>query len=545
ANYVENLQPNQANAGVLTGPAQQAATILEPVTSPGISEEGRFAAAYPLADGTSRVLVSWSPCRVTINGENLQCTPENLADPLALEAHPAYGIWNYDMNEGTLAPVVLPQDGILMTDVAVAYPRTLPAVIPDLVPGVDVDAAFAAEGVGVLHVRSVYDEDGVDTAIPDIAGVADPAQTTAAQRPARFVRIVKPVAIPDEDDRDFRQTAFGISAARGMREIIGYAPIEPDGSVRIKVPANIAFAVEILDANGRRTSDRHLNWLQLQAGEERECAGCHEASSGLSHGNPDSFASVYAGFADTGGAPFPNTDAALWANVGETMAQVRSRLSCALDCADMSPSVDVLFDDVWTDDSPGGANLPKDPSIAYRYADLATTAPVIDDCITEWLPGCRIVINYEEHIHPLWSVERLVYNPVTMLDDDHTCTVCHSNTDIADADQVPAGQLDLSNGYDGVVADHLKSYRELLVGDDAQGLDDMDMLGDLNPPVAVLPSMSANGANQSPIFFSRFDAGAGDAVHTGLLTPAELRLLSEWLDGGAQYYNDPFQAPLN
>jgi hypothetical protein len=32
--------------------------------------------------------------------------------------------------------------------------------------------------------------------------------------------------------------------------------------------------------------------------------------------------------------------------------------------------------------------------------------------------------------------------------------------------------------------------------------------------------------------------------HTGYLTPAELRLISEWLDIGAQYFNDPFVAPV-
>ncbi len=31
--------------------------------------------------------------------------------------------------------------------------------------------------------------------------------------------------------------------------------------------------------------------------------------------------------------------------------------------------------------------------------------------------------------------------------------------------------------------------------------------------------------------------------HTGFLTPGELRLISEWLDIGGQFYNDPFVAP--
>ena len=39
-------------------------------------------------------------------------------------------------------------------------------------------------------------------------------------------------------------------------------------------------------------------------------------------------------------------------------------------------------------------------------------------------------------------------------------------------------------------------------------------------------------------FFNRFREGG---THEGYLTADELRLLSEWLDIGAQYYNDPFR----
>jgi hypothetical protein len=56
--------------------------------------------------------------------------------------------------------------------------------------------------------------------------------------------------------------------------------------------------------------------------------------------------------------------------------------------------------------------------------------------------------------------------------------------------------------------------------------------------------MSVAGANASGAFFSRFDAGG---THAGYLTPAELRLIAEWLDLGAQYFNNPFDptVPLN
>ena len=55
-------------------------------------------------------------------------------------------------------------------------------------------------------------------------------------------------------------------------------------------------------------------------------------------------------------------------------------------------------------------------------------------------------------------------------------------------------------------------------------------------------SMSVNGALSSNRFFTPFNPGG---VHQGWLTPAELKLISEWLDIGAQYYNNPFVAPLD
>ena len=54
-------------------------------------------------------------------------------------------------------------------------------------------------------------------------------------------------------------------------------------------------------------------------------------------------------------------------------------------------------------------------------------------------------------------------------------------------------------------------------------------------PVTLPPSMAAGNARGS-----RFFNVMNNATHAGMLSPAELRLLSEWLDIGAQYYNDPF-----
>jgi succinylarginine dihydrolase len=62
----------------------------------------------------------------------------------------------------------------------------------------------------------------------------------------------------------------------------------------------------------------------------------------------------------------------------------------------------------------------------------------------------------------------------------------------------------------------------------------------------IAASMSAAGANASARFFDKLEGrSAGTVNHSGFMSPSELRLLSEWLDIGAQYYNDPFTAPEN
>ncbi|MEX0734447.1 MAG: hypothetical protein WD944_10650 [Steroidobacteraceae bacterium] len=560
AAFVEIGQPNLANSG-LPGPAQSRLSINDVRTDPGLSPGGRYSSVYPLRDGTGRLLTSWTMCRLNdAAGRTLPCTPANLANAALVPAPPLYGVWLYDPRDLTQRPVLQPTEGLRYSDVISLAPRTpLPAVILDAVAGVDYDPVLASENVGILNIRSVYDLDGADSTPGGIAALADPAQTTADERPARFIRIEKAVGLPDDEVRDFRGTALGAAGGLGMREILAYAPIEPDGSVQIKVPAGVPFGIGVLDADGRRLTPRHLNWMQLRAGEVLTCNGCHVpagaqagAPPAISHGRRELFASVNAG-ATTTGQPFPNSNPALFANQGETMAEARARVSCQTDCAAQRPSVDLVYEDVWTD--PIAAGRAADAPFAYRYNQLTSPAPTSAACQSDWSSLCRITIHYPDHIHPLWSVPRLVLDAGGNVVADNTCTSCHSPVDAAAAVRVPASQLDLSDGASPDEADHLNSYRELLFTDNAQevnmgALQDILVPGPPDPvtgqptlvPVPVSPSMSAVGARASVPFFSRFDAGGS---HQDWLTPADLRLIAEWLDIGGQYYNDPFMAPVN
>ncbi len=545
ADFIDNDRTTAALGNMLSGPGQVSLFTTPARTDATPSPGGRYLATWPLWDGTPRVLASWSLCRLVENGVIVPCTAQRLAAESATEAPPLYGIYIVDAGSDTRRPVVPPQEGVMLSEVVALQTRALPAILPDSVSGTGLDPNLIEENAGALHIRSVYDFDGAFNALgsgrPDIATLADPALTTADQRPARFLRIVKAVSIPDEDVAEVvPNIAFGAGVQQRMREIVGYAPIEPDGSVKIKVPADTALAVSVLDRNGRRIGGRHQYWIQVRPGETLNCNGCHASANGGGHGHAQGPAAVNAGSPSTG-VPFPNTAAAWFTDFGETMAETRTRI----DPAAMIPSVDLVYEDVWTDETAAGRAA--DAPFARRYAELQTPAPVDADCQTAWHTLCRIVIHYEQHIHPLWNRDR----------GADTCTGCHGIFDALGATQVPVAQLDLGDGPAAEQPLHFKSYRELLFADNEQELVDgalqdrlilvsagFDEDGNeifVPTPVPVPVSMSATGAAASNRFFSRFNPGGS---HEGRLEPAELKLIAEWLDIGAQYYNDPFAIPV-
>jgi Hydrazine synthase alpha subunit middle domain len=580
ANFVEINQPSTPNGSA--GTAQTSATTLGVTTDANLpSMGGRFASAYPLYDGTNRMLVSWAPCLVLNAAVTSVCTSANTGGANVQLAPPQYTIWIYDVSKGTLSPILGAETNTVIVEPVIMQARTpVPTFIPDSAPA-GAAANLANGGLGLLVIRSVYDFDGIDmvaaetaNAFPDIAALADPKMATANQRPARFVRIEKAVEIPDKTVRKINASAFG-PAGMGMREILAYAPVEPDGSVKIQLPAHVPFTIEVLDKNARRIGARHDSWMQLMPGETKTCNGCHVAGSKAtpSHGRSGLTASVNAG-ATAAGAPFPNTLLPA-ANAGDTMADTRASHTCAnaltpsgaaKPCSEL-PTIDVIYSDEWTDPT---VRAP-DTAFSYLYANLSTPSPANAHCAT-WGSLCRSTIHYPDatadgnvshQIQPLWYLSR----PSTVPGDpnpDHKCVLCHNPLNAAGkAQMVPSGQLDLTDSASSVDPTVTTSYEELLFAHNEQTLN-MGVLQDLlvpapgppDPvtglpttimvPVSLAPPMTAGSANGSVVkFFRMFDGTYQDPVldHTGFLTTAELRLIAEWLDIGAQYYNDPFVAP--
>jgi hypothetical protein len=429
-----------------------------------------------------------------------------------------------------------------------------------------------------LDISSVYDVDGVDTAMPNIAGVSDPGQLPFYSRPYRFIRVVKSVEIPGKTVRKINDSAFG-PAGMGMREILGYAPIQPDGSVQIQVPANVPFTIDIVDVNAKRITAQHTSWLQLLPGETKSCNGCHTTVNNTSHGRAGLTTAVNPGAPATG--PFPNTNPAIAStSAGATMAQTLSLSTCSADgttpkgaatpCSQIL-SADVIYDGIWT---VGTTPLQQDKPFSYLYADLISASPVTQvanpSCAT-WKAQCRVSIHYANaadaamrlpYIQSVWSAPSRT-NVVNGVMTSTTCSVCHDPVNAMAMVQVPQGQLDLTATVSNLDPTVITSYEQLLFAHNAQTLN-MGVLQDLlvpapgppDPvtglpttimvPVSLAPPMAAGSAAGSTAFFRMFDGSFHDPVldHTGYLSPSELRLIAEWLDIGAQYYNDPFVAPV-
>jgi hypothetical protein len=228
--------------------------------------------------------------------------------------------------------------------------------------------------------------------------------------------------------------------------------------------------------------------------------------------------------------------------------------------------MNVYYQDVWTNPAAGRA---ADKSFDYSYNDALnffTPIPTVATCLdpfggpSSWSAICRTVINYPKHIQALWDWPRQVTDPATkVVVSDHTCTKsgCHTTQAVkAGVLQAPAGDLDLTSTASNDQPLQPLSYRYLLFQEPKLEV----IMGALQPVpgppdaagnptvVNVGPYLNAGSANGalSQAFLNRFAPGSGN-MHATWLSPAELRLISEWLDIGAQFFNNPFDpaAPVN
>ncbi len=137
-------------------------------------------------------------------------------------------------------------------DAQLLAPHPRPPVIPSIVDhGVD---------YGVFLAQDVFNRGTNDGQEVPIRGV-DRIDSVAII----MARPTRPGEMNDFSANEFEK-----------RAIIGIAPVDPDGSFRVKVPANTPVSFAIMDSTGRAMVVKRTH-LAVRPGEEfNRCFGCHE-----------------------------------------------------------------------------------------------------------------------------------------------------------------------------------------------------------------------------------------------------------------------------
>ncbi len=514
-----------------------------------LSPNGRYSTPYPLWDGTNRILASWTPSR-----------PQDVTSPVSgelekREGDPQYNIVLIDADKKRHTVIATAPKGYALLDPIPLMKRELPNVIPDTttsartrpltlnghtVPSgvVNVFSIYDTDGLGRMGDPVLLDQDKADndsskrevipkiaptgpdnrTMIADLATLKDPLLTSPDRRPARFVRILTSVATagvvrnPDGSTRSlgFSRDFIGETDIE-MQQILGYAEIQPDGSFRAEVPADTPLLFTVTDKNAR-AFNFHTSWVHVKPDQERGCNGCHSPRRGNSI-NTEALRKDH-----------PHVPAAYTADAqsGETMAETRTRVQPD----ELQLKADPTFVDVWTDP----AQVPAGPAASFtlNYDGLTTPKPK------------NGLINYTTHIQPLWDKDR----------GANTCTNCHNNTNKNSTGPTGSYGLDLRSLLAGT--GRMTSYQGLLVGApilDASGLPVITVDNDeveIERETPLVEGGSARASYLMEVLFNE-ELKADKALdnpplvnHAAMLNASEKRLVSEWIDVGAQYYNDPY-----
>jgi hypothetical protein len=115
-----------------------------------------------------------------------------------------------------------------------------------------------AKSTGHLQCLNVYDSDR-----PEAAAIQ--------KGDVKWVRLVEGIPATRSTKPESALTPFAPIQTR----ILGEAPVDPDGSFHVEVPADTPFFVQTLDDNGMALQTMR-GWTWVRRGSRRGCIGCHE-----------------------------------------------------------------------------------------------------------------------------------------------------------------------------------------------------------------------------------------------------------------------------
>ena len=178
----------------------------------------------------------------------------------AAKAAPDFGIYLYDANAKTRAPIVNEVGTWEFSPIAIA-PRTEPPALKNVFVAA-VDASGQPIKSTLVSAINVYDS----------------TMFNMTQGQAVKVRLSEGFSAEEG-----APNMFGLTDFDGM-SLLGEADVQPDGSYKALVPPNVPVRQQIIDkygmalgtsGKGGDTASEPL-WMQGRPGEARTCGGCHE-----------------------------------------------------------------------------------------------------------------------------------------------------------------------------------------------------------------------------------------------------------------------------
>ncbi|MBT3200039.1 MAG: hypothetical protein HN350_08980 [Phycisphaerales bacterium] len=263
--YVDSAGHRHYNGGGLSTIDPRKPMSSRVILTPGMiynghNLAGRYASPYPLPDGG--MICSYSPGRGTYP----------LRDDPAETIH--MGVYHFDFASGRPGRIIYDDPKTQDYDAIAIYRRTTPpALQPMTIPG---------RKTGSFFCVNAYLSDRKKQSKRVVVGELPPAEPGEIKR----VRVLEGFGVEDMNPKkhkgmviDILQMSFGSSSNSGnafeQRSIIGYAPVEKDGSFHIEVPADTVMCLQTLDKNDMAI-ETQLTWVWVRPGETRTCIGCHE-----------------------------------------------------------------------------------------------------------------------------------------------------------------------------------------------------------------------------------------------------------------------------
>lgn len=163
-------------------------------------------------------------------------------------ARAPWGIYLVDVFDNFVPLLQLPEHALF--EPIPLRPRTRPPVIPDKVDLRRKDA--------LVYVQDIYAGDG-------LKGI--PRGTVKSLRVFTYHFAYQ--------EMGGLLGVIGMEGPWDIKRVLGTVPVNEDGSVKFRVPANTPLSVQPLDAEGKALQLMR-SWMTAMPGETLQCAGCHE-----------------------------------------------------------------------------------------------------------------------------------------------------------------------------------------------------------------------------------------------------------------------------